>query len=401
MIFRNGGMIDAKEIIHQSSNQPSQCCTFEYEYVLYIEPGDPDRLSQCSELDIATSRLVETIETETILSKTLFMANRNNKMMVTMAAVLFAVGRQATHAFHTANSRTGLVGRSFSRAGTCVTGTSFGESQTNNKYFTRLFSSSTNEQLSGEQKSVLESKIKDTGDKIRALKDEGADKAAIAPIVQELLALKAELDPTFNKKPKKQQQKQKQQPKQKQQQKQKQKQSSADDDSSDFITARAVDYSKWYNDVIRVTGLAETSPVRGCMVIKPWGMALWDNIRTELDGRIKEHGAENAYFPLLIPKSFLSKEAEHVDGFAKECAVVTHHRLKSSDEEDGGLVVDPEAELEDPLIIRPTSETMIWYMFRKWINSHRYVFKNQYKDKKNYKIPVIFLPSFCLIFGNI
>lgn len=284
-----------------------------------------------------------------------------------MAAVLFAVGRQGTHAFHTANSRTALVGRSLSRTGTCVTRTSFGESQTSNKYFTRLFSSSTNEQLSDEQKSVLESKIKDTGDRIRALKDEGADKAAIAPIVQELLALKAELDPTFNKKPKKQQQKQKQQPKQKQ----KQKQSSSDDDSSDFITARAVDYSKWYNDIIRVTELAETSPVRGCMVIKPWGMALWDKVRTELDSRIKEHGAENAYFPLLIPKSFLSKEAEHVDGFAKECAVVTHHRLKSSDEEDGGLVVDPEAELEDPLIIRPTSETMIWYMFRKWINSHR------------------------------
>jgi prolyl-tRNA synthetase len=107
------------------------------------------------------------------------------------------------------------------------------------------------------------------------------------------------------------------------------------------------------------------------MVIKPWGMSLWDKVRTELDDRIKEHGAENAYFPLLIPKSFLSKEAEHVDGFAKECAVVTHHRLKSSDEEGGGLIADPDAELEDPLIIRPTSETMIWHMFRKWINSHR------------------------------
>ena len=122
------------------------------------------------------------------------------------------------------------------------------------------------------------------------------------------------------------------------------------------------------NDLIRVTGLAETSPVRGCMVIKPWGMALWDRVRSELDEKIQEHGAENAYFPLLIPKSFLSKEAEHVDGFAKECAVVTHHRLTAG---EGGLIADPEAQLEDPLIIRPTSETMIWFMFRKWINSHR------------------------------
>jgi len=295
--------------------------------------------------------------------------------MVMMAAVFFAVGRQTTHAFHTANSRSGLVGRSLYRSGTSVIGDRLVQNYSNTKVTTRLFSGATTEQLTDEQKSVLESKIKATGDKIRALKDEGADKEVVAPIVQELLALKAELDPTFNQKPKKQQ-KQKQQQKQNQKQKQKQKQkqaasNGADDDSSDFITARAVDYSKWYNDIIRVTGLAETSPVRGCMVIKPWGMALWDKVRNELDDRIKEHGAENAYFPLLIPKSFLSKEAEHVDGFAKECAVVTHHRLKSSDEEDGGLVVDPEAELEDPLIVRPTSETMIWYMFRKWINSHR------------------------------
>jgi len=293
--------------------------------------------------------------------------------MVMVAAVFFAVGRQTTHAFHTANSRSGLVGRSLYRSGTSIIGDRLVQNYSNTKVTTRLFSGATTEQLTDEQKSVLESKIKATGDKIRALKDEGADKEVVAPIVQELLALKAELDPTFNQKPKKQQ-KQKQQQKQNKKQKQKQKQEAsngADDDSSDFITARAVDYSKWYNDIIRVTGLAETSPVRGCMVIKPWGMALWDKVRNELDDRIKEHGAENAYFPLLIPKSFLSKEAEHVDGFAKECAVVTHHRLKSSDEEDGGLVVDPEAELEDPLIVRPTSETMIWYMFRKWINSHR------------------------------
>ncbi|OEU16621.1 prolyl-tRNA synthetase [Fragilariopsis cylindrus CCMP1102] len=231
------------------------------------------------------------------------------------------------------------------------------------------------EQLSEEQKDVLETKIKETGDKIRVLKEEGADKATIAPIVQELLALKTQLDPTFNKakKPKQQQnQKQSQKQNQKNQQKLKGNNNNKEDDSeSDFITARAVDYSKWYSDIIRVAGLAETSPVRGCMVIKPWGMSLWDKIRTDLDERIKENGAENCYFPLLIPKSFLSKEAEHVDGFAKECAVVTHHRLKSADNKDDGLIVDPEAELEDPLIIRPTSETMIWYMFRKWINSHR------------------------------
>lgn len=198
-------------------------------------------------------------------------------------------------------------------------------------------------------KDELEAQIKAKGDEIRALKEDGADKATVAPLVQELLALKEQLNPNEPKEQK--------QPKQKQQ-----------EEESDFITARAVDYSKWYNDLIRVTGLAETSPVRGCMVIKPWGMSLWDRVREDLDARIKEHGAENAYFPLLIPKSFLSKEAEHVDGFAKECAVVTHHRLTAGKD---GLIADPDAELEDPLIIRPTSETMIWYMFRKWINSHR------------------------------
>jgi hypothetical protein len=102
-------------------------------------------------------------------------------------------------------------------------------------------------------------------------------------------------------------------------------------------------------------------------------MSLWETVRDDLDKRIKEHGAENAYFPLLIPKSFLSKEAEHVDGFAKECAVVTHHRLTADPDGEKGLIADPEAELEDPLIIRPTSETMIWHMFKKWIISHRYV----------------------------
>jgi len=215
------------------------------------------------------------------------------------------------------------------------------------------------------EKAEIEEQIKAKGDEIRELKEGGAEKAAVAPLVEELLALKSKLDPSIVVKPKSQQQKQEQLPP-----KQKQKQSEAsEDEESDFITARAVDYSKWYNDIIRVTGLAETSPVRGCMVIKPWGMSIWDRVRNELDEKIQEHGAENAYFPLLIPKSFLSKEAEHVDGFAKECAVVTHHRLTAG---EGGLIVDPEAELEDPLIIRPTSETMIWYMFRKWINSHRY-----------------------------
>ncbi|CAJ1940088.1 unnamed protein product [Cylindrotheca closterium] len=225
---------------------------------------------------------------------------------------------------------------------------------------------STAADLSPEKKLELESQIKAKGDEIRVLKEGGADKAAVAPLVEELLALKGQLDPSILKPKKKQKQQQQQQQPKKQNQQQKQQQQ--DDAESDFITAREVDYSKWYNDVIRVTGLAENSPVRGCMVIKPWGMSLWDKVRTELDAKIQEHGAENAYFPLLIPKSFLSKEAEHVDGFAKECAVVTHHRLTAGKD---GLIADPEAELEDPLIIRPTSETMIWYMFRKWINSHR------------------------------
>jgi prolyl-tRNA synthetase len=237
----------------------------------------------------------------------------------------------------------------------------------------RLFSSAT--ELSAEEKTELEAKIQTKGDEIRALKEGGAKKAAVAPLVKELLALKAQLDPAAAapKPQKKGQQQNKQQNNKQQQQKGKSNNSDSDsdnsDEESDFITARSVDYSKWYNDIIRVTGLAETSPVRGCMVIKPWGMSIWDRIRNDLDAKIQEHGAENAYFPLLIPKSFLAKEAEHVDGFAKECAVVTHHRLKADGE--NGLIADPDAELEDPLIIRPTSETMIWYMFRKWINSHR------------------------------
>jgi len=292
-------------------------------------------------------------------------------MMVSVAAVLFVVGRSTTHAFHTATSPTRLFcRRPYSLTTNTITKMNpvAVQYKNNEKYSIRLLSSkSATDQLSDEEKNGLESQIKETGDKIRALKEEGADKATIIPIVDELLALKAQLDPSFiNKGNQKQKKKQKQK-----KQKNTKGNNNEDDNNSDFITARSVDYSKWYNDIIRVTGLAETSPVRGCMVIKPWGMSLWDKVRSELDDRIKEKGAENAYFPLLIPKSFLSKEAEHVDGFAKECAVVTHHRLKAADNKDDGLIVDPEAELEDPLIIRPTSETMVWYMFRKWINSHR------------------------------
>ena len=136
------------------------------------------------------------------------------------------------------------------------------------------------------------------------------------------------------------------------------------------ITPRAADYSAWYSDVIYAADMVDQSPVRGCMVIKPWGMGVWDQLRSALDEKIRETDTQNAYFPLLIPKSFLAKEAEHVDGFAKECAVVTHHRLCSSP--DGkDLIPDPEAQLEEPLIIRPTSETVIWYMFGKWIKSYR------------------------------
>lgn len=136
------------------------------------------------------------------------------------------------------------------------------------------------------------------------------------------------------------------------------------------ITSRAQDYSQWYNDLILKGGLADYSAVRGCMVIKPYGYALWENMRDQLDRMFKETGHVNAYFPLFIPKSFLSKEAAHVEGFAKECAVVTHYRLKN-DPNGGGVVVDPEAKLEEELIIRPTSETIIWNTYKDWIQSYR------------------------------
>ena len=138
------------------------------------------------------------------------------------------------------------------------------------------------------------------------------------------------------------------------------------------ITKRADDYSRWYLDVIQAAELAENSPVRGCMVIRPNGYAIWESIQRSLDDRFKELGHVNAYFPLLIPKSFLSREAEHVEGFAKECAIVTHSRLKAATV-DGkpGLIPDPESKLEEELIIRPTSETVIWDQYRKWIMSYR------------------------------
>src|ERR1700744_5738337 len=139
---------------------------------------------------------------------------------------------------------------------------------------------------------------------------------------------------------------------------------------SKILTNRKDDYAQWYNDIILKGGLADYSAVKGCMVIKPHGYALWENMRDELDKRFKETGHQNAYFPLFIPKSFLSKEAAHVEGFAKECAVVTHYRLKN-DPNGGGVIVDPEAKLEEELIIRPTSETIIWNTYRDWIRSYR------------------------------
>jgi len=136
------------------------------------------------------------------------------------------------------------------------------------------------------------------------------------------------------------------------------------------LTSRAEDYSQWYNDLVLKGGLADYSAVRGCMVIKPYGFALWENMRDQLDKMFKETGHVNAYFPLFIPKSFLSKEAAHVEGFAKECAVVTHYRLMN-DPDGKGIVVDPEAKLEEELIVRPTSETIIWNTYKDWIQSYR------------------------------
>ncbi|EGJ71504.1 Prolyl-tRNA synthetase [Bacteroides coprosuis DSM 18011] len=136
------------------------------------------------------------------------------------------------------------------------------------------------------------------------------------------------------------------------------------------LTKRSVNYSQWYNELVVKADLAEQSAVRGCMVIKPYGYAIWEKMQRQLDDMFKETGHVNAYFPLLIPKSFLSREADHVEGFAKECAVVTHYRLKNA-EDGSGVVVDPEAKLEEELIIRPTSETIIWNTYKNWIQSYR------------------------------
>ncbi len=136
------------------------------------------------------------------------------------------------------------------------------------------------------------------------------------------------------------------------------------------ITPRSENYSKWYNDIVKKAGLADNSAVRGCMVIKPHGYGIWEKMKAQLDNMFKETGHTNAYFPLFIPKSFLSKEAEHVEGFAKECAVVTHHRLMNNPD-GNGVVVDPKAKLEEELIVRPTSETIIWNTYRDWIQSYR------------------------------
>src|SRR3954469_12830484 len=136
------------------------------------------------------------------------------------------------------------------------------------------------------------------------------------------------------------------------------------------LPKRSEDYSLWYNELVKRADLAENSPVKGCMIIKPYGYSIWEKMQAVLDKMFKETGHQNAYFPLFIPKSFLSKEAAHVDGFAKECAVVTHYRLKN-DPNGGGVIVDPDAKLEEELIVRPTSETIIWSTYKNWIQSYR------------------------------
>ncbi|WP_066759918.1 proline--tRNA ligase [Crocinitomix algicola] len=137
------------------------------------------------------------------------------------------------------------------------------------------------------------------------------------------------------------------------------------------ITSRQEDYSKWYLDIIKTADLAENSDVRGCMVIKPYGFAIWENIKAELDRQFKETGHQNAYFPLFVPKKLFEAEEKNAEGFAKECAVVTHYRLKSDQDNPGKLIVDPEAKLEEELIVRPTSEAIIWNTYKKWIQSYR------------------------------
>ena len=137
------------------------------------------------------------------------------------------------------------------------------------------------------------------------------------------------------------------------------------------ITSRAADYSQWYNDLVIKGGLADYSAVRGCMVIKPYGYALWENMRDVLDKMFKDTGHQNAYFPLFVPKSLFEAEEKNAEGFAKECAIVTHYRLKADPDNKGKLIVDPEAKLEEELIVRPTSEAIIWNTYRNWIQSYR------------------------------
>ena len=135
------------------------------------------------------------------------------------------------------------------------------------------------------------------------------------------------------------------------------------------LTPQSENYNTWYTDVVTKADLADYGPVKGTMVVKPYGFAMWDLIKETFDKMIKDTGHVNAYFPLFIPKSFLAKEAEHVEGFAKECAVVTHTRLKSDSKK--GIIVDPDSKLEEEVIVRPTSETLIWSMYKKWIQSYR------------------------------
>ncbi len=136
------------------------------------------------------------------------------------------------------------------------------------------------------------------------------------------------------------------------------------------LPKRSEDYSQWYNELVKKADLAENSAVRGCMVIKPYGFSIWEKMQATLDKMFKDSGHSNAYFPLFIPKSYMSREAAHVEGFAKECAVVTHYRLKN-DDTGKNIIVDPEAKLEEELIIRPTSETLIWNTYKNWIQSYR------------------------------
>jgi prolyl-tRNA synthetase len=140
---------------------------------------------------------------------------------------------------------------------------------------------------------------------------------------------------------------------------------------SKVITPRETDYSQWYNDLVLKAGLADYSAVRGCMVIKPYGFALWENMRDQLDRMFKDTGHVNAYFPLFVPKSLFEAEEKNAEGFAKECAVVTHYRLKADPNNKGKLMVDPEAKLEEELVVRPTSEAIIWNTYRDWIQSYR------------------------------